>query len=148
MPRKHYKPEEIIDKLREAELLAAQSHMSKEVARQITVSVQPYYRWRREYDGMDKSQRWEEALGGGAWDRSWLQPRVSAAYHWLSVCSGWPVGGMLVNVRQRLPTRKLHPRPCKVASWLFCLRRCGLLGRVGSVCTHHQLGVSVVDRHP
>ena len=56
MPRKHYKPEEIIHKLREAEVLAAQGHKPKEVARQIGVSVQTNYRWRREYEGMDKSQ--------------------------------------------------------------------------------------------
>lgn len=56
MPRKHYKPEEIIHKLREAEVLAAYGHKPKEVARQIGVSVQTYYRWRREYEGMDKSQ--------------------------------------------------------------------------------------------
>lgn len=56
MPRKHYKPEEIIHKLREAEVLAAHGHKPKEVARQIGVSVQTYYRWRREYEGMDKSQ--------------------------------------------------------------------------------------------
>jgi putative transposase len=56
MPRKHYKPEEIIHKLREAEVLAAQGHKPKEIARQIGVSVQTYYRWRREYEGMDKSQ--------------------------------------------------------------------------------------------
>lgn len=56
MPRKHYKPEEIIHKLREAEVLAAQGHKPKDVARQIGVSAQTYYRWRREYEGMDKSQ--------------------------------------------------------------------------------------------
>lgn len=56
MPRKHYKPEEIIHKLREAEVLAAQGHKPKEIARQIGISVQTYYRWRREYEGMDKSQ--------------------------------------------------------------------------------------------
>jgi len=56
MPRKHYKPEEIIHKLREAEVLAAQGRKPKEIARQIGVSVQTYYRWRREYEGMDKSQ--------------------------------------------------------------------------------------------
>ena len=56
MPRKQYKAEEIIHKLREAEVLAAQGHKPKEIARQIGVSVQTYYRWRKEYGGMDKSQ--------------------------------------------------------------------------------------------
>lgn len=48
MPRKHDKPEEIIHKLREAEVLVALGHNTKEVARQIGVSVQTSYRWRTE----------------------------------------------------------------------------------------------------
>jgi len=56
IPRKHYQPKEIIHKLREAEVLAAQGHKPKEVARHTGVSMQTYYRWHKEYNGMDKSQ--------------------------------------------------------------------------------------------
>ena len=56
MPRKRYTPEEIIHKLREAEVLLSQDHTVQEAARQLGIAEQTYYRWRREYGGMDKSQ--------------------------------------------------------------------------------------------
>jgi putative transposase len=56
MPRKRYSPEEIIHKLREAEVLLSQGHTVKETARQLEVAEQTYYRWRREYGGMDRRQ--------------------------------------------------------------------------------------------
>jgi putative transposase len=56
MPRKRYTPEEIIHKLREAEVLLSQNHTVQEAVRQLGISEQTYYRWRKEYGGMDKSQ--------------------------------------------------------------------------------------------
>ena len=56
MPRKRYTPEEIIHKLREAEVLLSQDHTVQQAARQLGISEQTYYRWRKEYGGMDKSQ--------------------------------------------------------------------------------------------
>lgn len=56
MPRKRYSPEEIIHKLREAEVLLSQNKTVQQVARQLGISEQTYYRWRKEYSGMDKSQ--------------------------------------------------------------------------------------------
>jgi putative transposase len=56
MPRKRYTPEEIIHKLREAEVLLSQGQTVAEAARQLGVTEQTYYRWRKEYGGMDKSQ--------------------------------------------------------------------------------------------
>jgi transposase-like protein len=56
MPRKRYSPEEIIHKLREAEVLLSQDHAVQEAARQLGIAEQTYYRWRKEYGGMDKSQ--------------------------------------------------------------------------------------------
>jgi putative transposase len=44
MPRKRYSPEEIIHKLREAEVLLSQGHTVKETARQLEVAEQTYYR--------------------------------------------------------------------------------------------------------
>jgi transposase-like protein len=54
MPRKRYSPEEIIHKLREAEVLLSQDHTVQEAARQLGIAEQTYYR--KEYGGMDKSQ--------------------------------------------------------------------------------------------
>jgi transposase-like protein len=43
-------------KLRQAEILLSQGHTVKEVSRRLEVSEQTYYRWRREYGGMDVSE--------------------------------------------------------------------------------------------
>jgi transposase-like protein len=56
MVRKRYGVEEIIQKLREAEVLLSQGQTVQQVARTLEISEQTYYRWRKEYGGMDKSQ--------------------------------------------------------------------------------------------
>lgn len=56
MARKQYRPEEIIAKLREAEVLLAEGLTVAEVAKAIGVHQLTYYRWRREYGGMKVSQ--------------------------------------------------------------------------------------------
>lgn len=42
--------------MREAEILLSQGQTVPEAARQLGVTEQSYYRWRKEYEGMDKSQ--------------------------------------------------------------------------------------------
>jgi transposase-like protein len=54
--RKAFKPEQIINKLREAEVLIIQGSTIGEASRRIGVTEQTYYRWRREYGGMRVSQ--------------------------------------------------------------------------------------------
>jgi transposase-like protein len=56
MPRKRYSPEQIISKLREAEVLLSQGRSVSQASKQLGVSDQTYYRWRREYGGMRTSQ--------------------------------------------------------------------------------------------
>jgi transposase-like protein len=56
MPRKQYSPDEIIHKLREAEVLLSQGQTVQAAVRQLGVAEQTYYRWRKEYGGLDKSQ--------------------------------------------------------------------------------------------
>jgi len=56
MSRKRYTPEQIIRMLREAEVLISQGMTAAEAARQIGVVEQTYYRWRKEYGGMQISQ--------------------------------------------------------------------------------------------
>ena len=56
MARKRFTAEQIINHLREAEILISQGKSIREAARQIGVSEQTYYRWRKEYGGMDVSQ--------------------------------------------------------------------------------------------
>jgi transposase-like protein len=52
MAKKSHSPEQIINKLREAELLLNQGANVGEASRKIGVTEQTYYRWRKEYGGM------------------------------------------------------------------------------------------------
>ena len=56
MPSKKHKPEEIIGKLREVEIVLAQGASTAEACRRIGVSEQTYYRWRKEYGGLKTDQ--------------------------------------------------------------------------------------------
>ena len=56
MRRKKHTPEQIIRKLREAEVLINQGMDADEASRQIGVSKQTYYRWRKEFGGMRVDQ--------------------------------------------------------------------------------------------
>ena len=56
MPQKRYRPEEIIANLREAEVLLAQGKKVPEVMKTIGISEVSYYRWRKEYGGLNVSQ--------------------------------------------------------------------------------------------
>ena len=56
MARKRYSPEQIIRLLREAEVFIAEGMTAVEAARKIGVSEQTYYRWRKEYGGMQVEQ--------------------------------------------------------------------------------------------
>jgi transposase-like protein len=56
MKRKRYSVEQIIGKLREAEVLLSQGRTVKEVSRELGVTEQTYYRWRKEYGGLKLSQ--------------------------------------------------------------------------------------------
>ena len=56
MKRKRYGVEQIIGKLREAEVRLSQGVTVKEVSRELGVTEQTYYRWRKEYGGLKISQ--------------------------------------------------------------------------------------------
>ena len=59
MRRKKHTPEQNIRKLRGAEVLISQGMDAYEASRQIGVSRQTFYRWRKEFGGMrvDQSRR-------------------------------------------------------------------------------------------
>ncbi len=52
MKRKRHSAEQIISKLREAEVLLQKGQAVPQVCRQLGVTAQTYYRWRKEYGGM------------------------------------------------------------------------------------------------
>jgi transposase-like protein len=56
MPRKRFTPEQIITKLREAEVLLCKGRKVAEVCRQLDVTENTYYRWHKEYGGLDIKQ--------------------------------------------------------------------------------------------
>jgi putative transposase len=56
MPRRRFTAEQIINHLREAEVLLSQGKSVGEVCRQLEVSENTYYRWRREYGGLEIDQ--------------------------------------------------------------------------------------------
>lgn len=62
MARKRYGVEQIIAKLREAEVHSAKGDSVAEVCRKIGVCEQTYYRWRQEYGGLklDQARRMKE----------------------------------------------------------------------------------------
>jgi putative transposase len=56
MSRRRYTPEQIIGKLREAEVALAQGGTAAQVCRTLGIGEQTFYRWRREYGGLQVEQ--------------------------------------------------------------------------------------------
>ena len=63
MAKKGYTPEQIINKLRQAEILLGRGETTALVSKKIGVSVHTYYRWSKEYGSMRVDQpRWLKEL--------------------------------------------------------------------------------------
>ena len=62
MSRKRYSAEQIVNKLREADVLLSKGKTIAQACKQIGVTDQTYYRWRREYGGLktDQAKRLKE----------------------------------------------------------------------------------------
>ncbi len=56
MPMKRHKPEEIVAKLRQVDVLTAQGQCVADAVRSIGVTEVTYYRWRQEYGGLKLDQ--------------------------------------------------------------------------------------------
>jgi putative transposase len=56
MPRKRYKPEEIVAKLRQVDVLISQGQNVADAIRAIGVAEVTYYRWRQEFGGLKADQ--------------------------------------------------------------------------------------------
>jgi predicted secreted protein len=56
MARKRHKPEEIIAKLRQVDVLTGQGRSISEAVKTIAVTETTYFRWRSEYGGMKTDQ--------------------------------------------------------------------------------------------
>ena len=56
MPKKRHKPEEIVAKLRQVDVLVSQGQSVADAIRSIGVPEVSYYRWRREFGGLKTDQ--------------------------------------------------------------------------------------------
>ncbi len=56
MPQKKHKPEEIVSKLRQVDILLSQGRSVSEAVRTIGVTQFTYYRWRKEFGGLKGDQ--------------------------------------------------------------------------------------------
>jgi putative transposase len=56
MPKKRHKPEEIVAKLRQVDVLTGQGQSVADAVRSIGVTEVTYYRWRQEYGGLKTNQ--------------------------------------------------------------------------------------------
>jgi len=56
MAGRRHTPEQIITRLREAEVALAQGRSVAQVCKRLEVAEQTYYRWRKEYGGMQVAQ--------------------------------------------------------------------------------------------
>jgi putative transposase len=56
MPKKRHKPEEIVAKLRQVDVMVSQGQSVADAVRAIGVTEVAYYRWRQEYGGLKSDQ--------------------------------------------------------------------------------------------
>ena len=78
MARKRHSAEQIVNKLREAEVHLSQGLSVKQMCRQIGVTDQTYYKWRREYGGL---KTWLRRVGvktlyiepGSPWENGYVE---------------------------------------------------------------------------
>ena len=62
MPQKKHKPEEIVGKLRQVDVLLSQGRPVAEAIRAISVTPFTYYRWRKEFGGLKSDERLRKAV--------------------------------------------------------------------------------------
>ena len=92
MGRKRHSVEQIISKLREAEVEQAKGGTVPEVCRKIGVTEQTYYRWRKEYGGLQinqarrlrelekENQRLKKLVADQALDKAILEEALKGNY--------------------------------------------------------------------
>ena len=56
MANKRHKPKEIVTKLRQVDVLVGQGMVRTDAIRQVSITEQTYYRWRKQYGGMGTDQ--------------------------------------------------------------------------------------------
>jgi putative transposase len=76
MPRKRHTAEQVISKLREAEVELGRGLSVADVCRKLEVTEQTYYRWRKEYGGLKLDGLSPAGTGGGRAEVSDQEPPI------------------------------------------------------------------------
>jgi transposase len=79
MPQKKHKPEEIVAKLRQVDVLVSQGQSVAEAVRSIGVTQFTYYRWRKEFGGLKTDQVGKAAEGARDGERATSEGRVKTS---------------------------------------------------------------------
>ena len=74
MGRKRFSPEQIIVKLREAEIIESKGLTQVEAAKKLGIAEQTLIRWRKEYGGLrvDQAKRFKELEKENIWLKRWV----------------------------------------------------------------------------
>ena len=56
MPMEKYKPEQVVNMLRQVEVLLGNGKTTPQARKEVGIHIQTYYRWRREYGGLKVEQ--------------------------------------------------------------------------------------------
>jgi putative transposase len=56
MPQEKYKPEQVVNMLRQVEVLLGNGKTTPQACKEVGIHIQTYYRWRREYGGLKVEQ--------------------------------------------------------------------------------------------
>ena len=103
MPQRKHKPEEIVAKLRQVDVLLSQGRPVAEAIRAISVTPFTYYRWRREFGGLKSDQvkrlkdlekeneRLRKAVSDLTLEKLILREAASGNFRW--AIRTWPPGG-------------------------------------------------------
>jgi putative transposase len=75
MGTKRHRPEEIVSKLRQVEVLVGQGMPRIDATREVSITEQTYYRWRKKYGGMGTDQLKE--LKRLQKENEWLRKAIS-----------------------------------------------------------------------
>ena len=108
MPQKKHKPEEIVAKLRQVDVLLSQGRSVAEAIRSIGVTPFTYYRWRKEFGGL-KTRPGEAAEGAGEGERAAAQGGLGPDAREADPARG-RLGKLLSPARRRALHRSCHDR--------------------------------------
>ena len=135
MSGNRYTPEQIIGKLREAEVALAQGETAGKVCRARGIAEQTFYRWRREYGGLkvEQAKRLKALEQENTWlTRAVADPKIALPYNGscsILACSsgscksGWRASNSILHVPQPLTLFPLGSRGTpKVISRRFRLK--------------------------